>query len=75
MRDREVRCRSEIGLEGRGLEVERGQAYAANRDAVSRFQFWQNALRRDLNSAILALHIDAGHATNFFNNSGKHAVS
>src|ERR1700688_323823 len=63
---------SEIGAERSSLDVERGQANAAHRDAIPGLHFLRRVLSCNGDAAFLASLFDASYASYFFNDSGKH---
>jgi hypothetical protein len=63
---------SQIGAERARLDVERGQADAADRNAVAGFQFVRRVLGGNGDAAIFAALLDARDAPYFLNNAGEH---
>ena len=75
MRENEVRCPGlggKIGAERSRLDVERGEADSADGDAVAGFQFFRSTLGGYGDAAVFAALLDAGDASDFFDDAGKH---
>src|ERR1700722_18256007 len=65
----------EVGTKRAGLDVERGQADAADGDAVTSLKFRGGAFGRDGDAAVFAALLDARDASYFFDDAGEHEAS